>query len=124
MIITVKNKYFVRSRILEAKFRENIRYFATDLTATQIASLTKLNLKTINKILKSLRQTWADFCDKESVFESGKVEIDEGYFQARRVKGKRVKGVVGKTVFRFNHRNEDLYRLILATVRNKTLKHL
>ncbi|MCY4512774.1 MAG: IS1595 family transposase, partial [Bdellovibrionales bacterium] len=29
----MKNKYFIRSRISEAKFREIIKYFSVDLTA-------------------------------------------------------------------------------------------
>ena len=48
----MKNRYFVRSRISEKKFREIIRYFSVDLTAVQIAHLTKLNINTINRILK------------------------------------------------------------------------
>ena len=49
-----KNKYFIRSRISEKKFREIIRHFSVDLTATQIAVLSKANRKTINKILKQV----------------------------------------------------------------------
>jgi transposase len=39
------------SRLSEAKFREVIKCFSVDLSATQIAQLTQLNLNTINKIL-------------------------------------------------------------------------
>ena len=51
----MKNKYFNHSRIFEKKFREIIKYFSVDLTATQIAVLSKTNRKTINKILKQVR---------------------------------------------------------------------
>ena len=37
--MTSKNKYFIRSRIFEAKFRETIQLFSADLTASQIAFL-------------------------------------------------------------------------------------
>ena len=50
-----KNKYYNRSRISEAKFREIIKYFSVDLNASQIAKLTNLNLNTINKILILIR---------------------------------------------------------------------
>ena len=48
----MKNRYFIRSRISESKFREIIRHFSVDLTAVQIAKLTQLNINTINHILK------------------------------------------------------------------------
>ncbi|BAS67321.1 transposase [endosymbiont of Bathymodiolus septemdierum str. Myojin knoll] len=46
--MTRKNKYYNRSRLSEAKFREIIKYFSLDLSATQIAH-TNLNLNTVNK---------------------------------------------------------------------------
>ena len=53
--MTRKNKYYNRSRLSEAKFREVIKYFSVDLSAAQIAQLTHLNLNTINKILTLVR---------------------------------------------------------------------
>jgi len=94
----MKNKYFVRSRISEKKFREIIRYFSVDLTAIQIAHLTKLNINTINRILKKIRLKIAAFCEKESVFSKGEIEIDESYFGAKRVRGRRGRGSSGKTI--------------------------
>ena len=81
----MKNKYFIRSRISEAKFREIIKLFSVDLTATQIAALSKTNRKTINNILKEVRRCIACFCEKESPFKRGEIEIDESYFGARRI---------------------------------------
>ena len=96
--MTVKNRYFIRSRISEAKFREIIKLFSVDLTATQIAVLSKTNRKTINKILKEVRKCIASFCEKESYFDKGEVEIDESYFGAKRIRGKRGRGSYGKTI--------------------------
>ena len=42
----MKNKYFVRSRILE-KNLENYQVFSTNLTATQIAFLSEISHPTI-----------------------------------------------------------------------------
>ena len=36
----MKNKYIVRSRISQKKFREILKYFAEDIEATKIANLT------------------------------------------------------------------------------------
>jgi transposase len=56
LVMTMKNKYYNRSRISEAKFREIIKYFVLDLNATQITTLTNLNRNTINKVLYLIRQ--------------------------------------------------------------------
>ena len=51
----MKNKYIVRSRISEKKFREVLKYFAQDIEATKIANLTGISRIPINKILKNIR---------------------------------------------------------------------
>ena len=51
----MKNRYFDRSRIFEAKFREIVRYFSVDLTALQAAALSGVNRNTINRIYRDLR---------------------------------------------------------------------
>ena len=38
----VKNRYYFRSRIAEAKFRQIIRFFAMDFTASDAAKLTNI----------------------------------------------------------------------------------
>jgi transposase len=91
----MKNKYCVRSRISERKFREIIRYFSIDLEAKKIAKLTDISRPTINKILEKIRERLAEICEEEQKF-SGVVEVDESYFGARRVRGKRGRGAAGK----------------------------
>ena len=110
----MKNKYFIRSRISEKKFREIIKYFSVDLTATQIAVLSKTNRKTINKILKQVRKNIAEFCEKESLFKKGEVEMDESYFGARRIRGRRGRGSYGKTiVFGLKQREGKVYTQVI-----------
>ena len=115
-MIIVKNRYFIRSRISEWKFRQIIRYFAADLTAQQICDLTNLNRKTINNILTKLRQRIAEFCENESYFDSGEVEMDESYFGARRVRGRRGRGAFGKTVVFGLKKREG--RVYIQVIRN------
>ena len=40
---SMKNKYIIRSRISEAKFREILKYFAEDIEASKISNLTKIS---------------------------------------------------------------------------------
>jgi len=92
----IKNKYINRSRVSEAKFRDLIKYFSLDLSAQQIATLTKLNRNTVNRYLKLIRKRIAEICESETPFK-GEIEVDESYFGAKRVRGKRGRGAAGKT---------------------------
>lgn len=57
------NKYVNRSKISEAKFRELVKLFALDLTATQIAKLSGLNRNTVNRYIKGIRKRLAEYCE-------------------------------------------------------------
>ena len=96
--MTGKNKYFARSRISEAKFREIAKCFAADLTAVQTAEMSGLNRNTINNIMKKLRLRIARFCERESCFEAGEVELDESRLGAGGNGGTRGRGARGKTI--------------------------
>jgi transposase-like protein len=122
MVMTVKNKYVNRSKISEKKFRELLRLFALDLDASQIANITDLNRNTVNRYLKEVRKKIAEYCKQSSPL-SGEVEIDESYFGARRIKGRRGRGALGKTiVFGIFRRNGKVYTEIVPNCARKTLQ--
>ena len=113
MILPMKNKYIVRSRISQKKFREILKYFTEDIEATKIANLTGISRISINKILKNIRILMASECEKISKF-SGEIEIDESYFGAKRVRGKRGRGAANKTpVFGMLKRDGKVYTQIV-----------
>ena len=66
----MKNKYIVRSRISEKKFREVLKYFVQDIEATKIANLTGISRISINKILKNIRILMSKEREKISKFSS------------------------------------------------------
>ena len=120
--MTNSNKQFVRARISRAKIRQILRLFALDLMATQIAVLTNLNRNTVNRYLTLIRQTVASHCEQESPF-SGTIELDESYFGARRVRGKRGRGACGKTIVcGIYKRNGSVYTEIVPNCSKKTLQ--
>ena len=122
--MTMRNKYVKRSRISEKKFRQLVKLFALDLDAVQISELSHLNRNTVNRYLKAIRTRIAEFCEVESPF-NGEVEIDESYFGAKRVKGKRGRGASGKTiVFGIFQRNGKVYTEIVPDARRKTLQDI
>ena len=105
----MKNKYAYSSKISEAKIRQIVRLFVVDLDASQIAAVTNLNKNTINRYLAAFKERIARYCELESPV-SGEVEVDESYFDARRVKGVKGRGVHGKTiVFGLFKRNGRVY---------------
>lgn len=120
----MENKYLKRSHISEAKFRQVVRLFCEDLTATQIADLTGLNRKTVNRLLLHIRQRIAAHCEATSPL-SGEVEIDESYFGPRRVRGMRGRGAGKKIiVFGLLKRHGKVYTQIVPNVSRDTLKQI
>ena len=120
----MENKYLKRSHISEAKFRQVVRLFCEDMTATQIASLTGLNRKTVNRVLAHIRQVIVEYCESVSPL-SGEVEIDESYFGPRRVRGYRGRGAGKKVVvFGLLKRHGKVYTQIVPNVSRETLKQI
>jgi len=88
--------------------------FCTDLTSTQIAEVAKINRNTINRILQLLHKRIVEIAEKESCFEAGEIEVDESYFGAKRVRGKRGRGAGGKMkVFGIKKRGDKVYTQIV-----------
>ena len=115
------NKYRNRSRISERKFREILLLFSEDLMATQIARITGISRNTINTIVRQIRELIALHCELCSPFR-GEVEVDESFFGARRQKGKRGRGALGKTiVFGIYKRNGNVYTEIVPNCSRATL---
>jgi len=122
----MKNKYVIHSHISEKKFREIIHLFSEDLSATQISHLTKISRPSINKYLTAIRLRIFEYCQDQSPLK-GEIEVDESYFGARRVRGKRGRGARGKTiVFGLLKRQGKVYTEIVpdcsAAVLQKVIK--
>ena len=112
----IKNKYINRSRVSEAKFRDLV------LGAQQISILTNLNRNTVNRYLKLIRKRIAELCESETPFK-GEIEVDESYFGAKRVRGKRGRGAAGKTpVFGILQRQGKVYTEIVPDCAKATLQ--
>ena len=112
---------FKRSRISRKKFRQILLYFSLDLTASQITILTGLNRNTVNRYLTLIRRSIALHCESKSPF-AGEIELDESYFGAKRIRGKRGRGAYGKTiVFGIYKRNGCVYTEVVPNCSRRTL---
>lgn len=88
-----------------------------------MAQLTGLTRKIVNTIFLKLRQRILEECERQSPFSSGEVEVDESYFGARRVRGKRGRGASGKTiVFGLLKRDGKVYAEIVPDCKKATLQ--
>jgi transposase-like protein len=118
----MKNKYVYRSRISEKKFREIVKLFSLDLEAEQTAEIVGFSRNTINKYYKAFRKRIVQICEQSSPL-SGEIEMDESYFGARRIKGRRGRGAYGKTiVFGLLKREGKVYTEIVPDVKAATLQ--
>ena len=94
----MRNCYFKCSKLSESKFRQILRLFCLDLTASDCARLSGVSVRSVNVIYLRLRERIAYECEKRRPFKGGEVEIDESYFGPRRVRGKRGRGAGGNTI--------------------------
>jgi transposase len=117
------NRYYQWSKISERKFRQIVRYLAMDFTASDVAQLTGLTRKTVTTIFLRIRQRVAAECERASPYSGCEVEVDESYFGARRVRGKRGRGASGKTiVFGIFKRNGCVYTEVVPDCKKRTLQ--
>jgi transposase-like protein len=117
-----KNRYYQHSKISEAKFRQLLRLFALDLTASDASRLCALSVRSVNDIYQHIRVRLAQYCSIQSPF-NGELEADESYFGPRRVRGKRGRGAGGKTiVFGLLKRGDSVYTEIVPNACKATLQ--
>jgi transposase len=117
-----KNRYFRHSKISEAKFRQIVRYFAMDLTATDCAELSGISVRSVNTIYLRMRRRLAEHCEQVSPL-GGELEADESYFGPRRVRGLRGRGAGGKTVvFGLLKRGQSVYTEIVPNASKAVLQ--
>ncbi|MDH3324690.1 MAG: IS1595 family transposase [Candidatus Peregrinibacteria bacterium] len=119
--MTMKNCYQKKSHLSGYKFREIIKYFCEDFSATTTSNLTGISRNTINRIYKLLRVRIVKISLAESP-ELGEFELDESYFGAKRVRGKRGRGAAGKTpVFGILKRDGKVFVNVVKNCSRKEL---
>ncbi len=116
------NRYYRHSKISERKTRQIIKYFALDLTAGKTPQLLSMTRASGSNIFVKIRLRIAQECERASLF-GGAVQVDESYFGARRVRGKRGRGASGKTiVFGIFKPNGSLYTEVVPDCTARTLQ--
>ena len=96
--------------------------FKNDLTATQAADICGVNRTTAKRYYGLLRRAILSESIREARWEIGEYELDESYFGARRVRGKRGRGAAGKTpVFGLLKRGEKVFVTVVPDCSRESL---
>jgi transposase len=115
------NRYYKRSRISEAQFRVFVKHFCFDDTAERIAQEVGISRQGTLMLLAKMRQRIVEWCSEEERL-SGEIEVDESYFGARRVRGKRGRGASGKVpVIGLLKRNGKVYTQVVKNCSREQL---
>ena len=85
----------IKQRVTAQKRNRIFLCFKNDLTATQAADICGVNRNTANRYYNLLRRAILSESIREARREVGEYELDESYFGARRVRGKRGRGAAG-----------------------------
>ena len=86
-----------KQRLTTQKRNQIFLCFKNDLTATQTAEICRVNRNTVNRYYNLIREAILKESIREAQKELGEYEVDESYFGATRVRGKRGRGAAGKT---------------------------
>ena len=86
-----------RWRLSKYRVKKILQCFCVDIPATKTAALLGYNRRTIDRYFGIFRERILEYQHRSMLPFSGEVELDESYFGARRVRGKRGRGAAGKT---------------------------
>ncbi len=112
----------IKQRVTAQKRNRIFLCFKNDLTATQAAEICGVNRNTVNRYHNPLRRAILSESIREAGREVGEYELDESYFGARRVRGKRGRGAAGKTpVFGLLKRGEKVFVTVVPDCSRESL---
>lgn len=111
------------NKLSNYKIKKILRCFTLDLTATQTSKLLSFNRNTINRYYSIFRNTIQELAKNDrKEFLQGEIELDESYFGAKRIRGKRGRGAAGKTpVFGVLKRNGKVFTQIVKNCSKEEL---
>lgn len=118
----MRNRYIKLTHISERKFRVLLKQFSLDIPAAIAAEVSLLNRNTVNRIYTKLRERVFHLGITDAEPFTGEIEVDESYFGARRVRGKRGRGARGKVpVVGLLKRNGRVYTQVIPNCTREEL---
>jgi len=99
-----------------------LEHFCVGLPSVQTAALLGYNRHTIDRYYMLFREHILEYQHRTLMGFDGEVELDESYFGARRVRGKRGRGAAGKTpVFGILKRGGKVFLTVVKSCSKKDL---
>jgi transposase-like protein len=119
----LKNKYYIGTHISKRKFKEILKEFCLDSTVSETTLRTSISRKTIDGIFMLIRERIFILTIKNNQEKiADEMEIDESYFEAKRIRGKRGRDAKGKIpVFGILKRNGEMHTTIVKNCSKKSL---
>jgi|GEM_PF-4909622 len=125
-----KNRYIVRTRISEKRFKTFLRFFSAGLSTRIIARRTKLNRNTVNRLALLLRTRMAAHCDE---VDSAAIRIRAGekFWRYVQMHFSRLKGIrkrharlhVKECEWRYAHKDKNVETALLAMLKKQPLRY-
>ncbi|MDX1920001.1 MAG: IS1595 family transposase [Candidatus Caenarcaniphilales bacterium] len=110
------------NKLSDYQVKKIISFFCEDVDATKTSKLIGLNRKTINRYFNIFREAILFYGSQKESIDVGEYEVDESYFGAKRVRGKRGRGAAGKTpVFGLLKRGDKVYVEIVPNCSKESL---
>ena len=111
-----------RRRLSRYKVKKIPGHFCVDLPAVKTAALLGCNRKTIDRYYNLFREHILEYQHRVMIPFAGEIELDESYFGARRVRGKRGRGAAGKTpVFGILKRGDQVFLTVVKSCSKEEL---
>ena len=111
-----------RWRLSKYRVKKILQHFCVDIPACKTASLLGYNRHTVERYYTLFREGILEYQHQSVKKFSGRIEIDESYFGARRVRGKRGRGAAGKTpVFGVLKREGKVFVTVVKACSKKEL---
>ena len=117
-------KVHFRRRISRQKYSILYNSFVADIPARKAAGIASVNRKTVNRYFTLFREVVLQeaYYERTNISLRNGVEIDESYFGARRVRGKRGRGAGRKViVFGLLKRNGNVYTNIIESAEKQAV---
>lgn len=125
-----KNRYIVRTRISEKRFRTFLRFFSAGLSTRIIARRAKLNRNTVNKLSLLIRKRMAEHCnDVESA--AIRMRAGEKFWRYVKVRFARLKRIhkrhahlhLKECEWRYAHKDKNVEAALLAMLKKQPLRY-
>jgi transposase-like protein len=111
-----------RWRLSKYRVKKILEHFCVDIPACKAAELLGYNRHTVERYFTIFREHILEYQHKTLMGFDGEIELDESYFGARRVRGKRGRGAAGKTpVFGILKRGGKVFLTVVKTCSKKEL---